>query len=141
MTLTQDQLVYGTLASLTIIVFVYHHCGFTNIRDCYKLWFTRAYWTNYNIVDAVSWLAKAAIIIPGLIFGIQVWQLYWFALLTSATLIWASYKRVSPTVVGFNTIWCWISCVVLAQHLVPWFSEPRPEKSAKRDTVNKIFTA
>jgi hypothetical protein len=23
-----------------------------------------------------------------------------------------------PTLVGFNTIWVWISCMVLAQHLV-----------------------
>jgi hypothetical protein len=23
-----------------------------------------------------------------------------------------------PTLVGFNTIWAWISCMVLAQHLV-----------------------
>jgi hypothetical protein len=23
-----------------------------------------------------------------------------------------------PTLVGFNTIWVWISCMVLAQHLI-----------------------
>jgi hypothetical protein len=23
-----------------------------------------------------------------------------------------------PTLVGFNTIWAWISCMVLAQHLI-----------------------
>jgi hypothetical protein len=23
-----------------------------------------------------------------------------------------------PTLVGFNTIWVWLSCMVLAQHLV-----------------------
>jgi hypothetical protein len=48
----------------------------------------------------------------------QIWELYWIALLTSVGLIWASNKKVLPTLVGFNTIWAWISCMVLAQHLV-----------------------
>jgi hypothetical protein len=82
------------------------------------MWLTKEYWTSYNIVDAFSWLAKAAIIIPGLIFGIQIWELYWIALITSVGLVWASYKRLSPTVLAFNTIWAWISCMVLAQHLI-----------------------
>jgi hypothetical protein len=33
-------------------------------------------------------------------------------------LIWASEKKLLPTLVGFNTIWAWISCMVLSQHLV-----------------------
>jgi hypothetical protein len=28
------------------------------------------------------------------------------------TLIWASEKKLLPTLVGFNTIWVWISCMV-----------------------------
>ena len=83
-----------------------------------KLAEVKEYWTNYNIIDALSWLAKAIIIIPGLIWGIQIWELYWIALATSVALIWSSYKRASPNVVAFNTIWCWISCMVLAQHLL-----------------------
>ena len=116
--MTAYQILLATIAWAIIVVVVYSHCNWTNIRACYSMWFTREYWTDYNIVDALSWLAKAIIIIPGLIFGVQIWQLYWIALITSAALIWASYKRISPTVVGFNTIWCWISCMVLAQHLV-----------------------
>jgi len=116
--MTLEQILSATLACLLLVSAAYSHCGWANIGSCYRLWFTRDYWTSYNIVDALSWLAKAMIIIPGLIFGLQIWQLYWIALATSLALIWASYKRTSPTVVGFNTIWCWISCMVLAQHLL-----------------------
>jgi hypothetical protein len=77
----------------------------------------REYWTNYNLVEAVSWLAKAMIIVPGLIFGLQIWWLYFIALITSMALIWASNRKLLPTLVGFNTLWIWISCMVLAQHI------------------------
>jgi len=97
---------------------VYNHIGFKNIKDCYSMWFTKEYWTDYNRVEFASWTAKAIIIIPGLIFGLQIWWLYFLTLATSLSLIWASNKKLLPTLVGFNTIWVWISCMVLAQHLV-----------------------
>lgn len=78
----------------------------------------KKYWTNYNIVEAVSWIAKAIIIVPGLIFGLQIWQLYFASLLTSALLIWASYKKLLPTLVGFNTLWIWLSMMVIAQNFM-----------------------
>ena len=81
------------------------------------MWFTKSYWTNYNVIEALSWLTKAVIIVPGLIFGMQVWWLYLFALATSMTLIWASNKKLLPTLVGFNSLWIWISCMVLVQHI------------------------
>lgn len=108
---------HGTLAFLLIITVAYLGCGWQNILNCYKMWFNRAYWTNYNIVEALSWATKASIIIPGLIFGIQIWWFYFFALFTSVTLIWASHKKALPSLVAFNTIWVWIACVVLAQNL------------------------
>jgi hypothetical protein len=87
-------------------------------QQSYGMWFTREYWTDYNTVEFVSWLAKAIIIIPGLIFGISLWWLYFLTLATSLTLIWASNKKFLPTLVGFNTMWTWLSLMVLAQHLV-----------------------
>lgn len=101
-----------------IIAIVYTHSGWKNIRDCYAMWFQKEYWTNYNVIEAVSWLTKAAIIVPGLIFGIHIWQLYFIALITSATLIWASNKKLLPTLVGFNTLWIWLSLMVLFQHII-----------------------
>jgi hypothetical protein len=112
------QVLSACLAWLVLIALVYRHITFTKIKECYGMWFTKEYWTNYNTVEFASWAAKAIIIIPGLIFGIQLWWLYFFTLATSLTLIWASEKKLLPTLVGFNTIWVWISCMVLAQHLI-----------------------
>ncbi len=116
--MTLEQIIFALLSFAVLIFLVYKHVGFSNVKECYRLWFTRAYWTDYNIVEAASWLTKAVIIVPGLIFGIQLWWLYFFTLLTSLTLIWASNKKLLPTLVGFNTLWVWISCMVLAQHLI-----------------------
>ncbi len=116
--MTDIQIISACLAFLALCGIVYHHTGWKNIKDCYGMWFTKEYWTNYNTVEFLSWAAKAVIIIPGLIFGIQIWWLYFLTLFTSLTLIWASNKKLLPTLVGFNTIWAWISCMVLAKNLV-----------------------
>ena len=116
--MNEVQIVSACLAFLVLCGLVYHHIGFDKMKECYGMWFTKAYWTDYNTVEFLSWFAKATIIIPGLIFGVTLWWLYFFTLATSLTLIWASEKKLLPTLVGFNTIWAWISCMVLAQHLV-----------------------
>lgn len=116
--MTIEQILFAVMTWLLLIIIVYAHSGWKNIRHCYGMWFTKEYWTNYNIVEFVSWLAKAIIIIPGLIFGIQMWWLYFLTLATSLTLIWASNKKLLPTLVGFNTMWAWLSLMVISQHLV-----------------------
>lgn len=100
-----------------LIAVVYTYIGWNKIKHCYAMWFEKSYWTDFNIIEALSWITKAIIIIPGLIFGIEVWWLYFFTLITSITLIWASNKKLLPTLVGFNTIWIWLSCMVLARSL------------------------
>ena len=109
---------YATLIWFLLISIVYTHTRWTEIKRVYKMWLTKEYWTNYNIVEGLSWLTKAIIIVPGLIFGISFWWLYFFTLITSLSLIWASNKKLLPTLVAFNTLWSWISCMVLAQHLI-----------------------
>ena len=99
--MTTTQIIVASVVWAILLGVAYSHSGWTAIKDCYKMWFT-----------------KAVIIIPGLIFGIQIWWLYFLTLGTSLTLIWASNKKLLPTLVGFNTIWAWISCMVLAQHLI-----------------------
>lgn len=116
--MTIEQIFWATAAWALFTAVVYTHSSWRAIRDCYLMWFRRSYWTNYNIVEALSWIAKAIIIVPGLIFGVQIWQLYIVALITSMTLIWASNQKLLPTLVGFNTLWIWLACMVLAQHLV-----------------------
>lgn len=117
-TMTLEQVLFACVTAVLLIAIVYRHSGWDKIKSCYGMWFTREYWTNYNVVEFASWLAKAVIIIPGLIFGIQLWWLYFFTLITSLTLIWASNKKLLPTLVGFNTMWTWLSLMVLAQHLI-----------------------
>ena len=117
-TVTLNHILIATFLWTIAIAVVYGHSGYEKIRDCYKMWLTKEYWTNYNIVEGLSWLTKAIIIVPGLIFGISFWWLYFFTLITSLSLIWASNKKLLPTLVAFNTLWSWISCMVLAQHLI-----------------------
>jgi hypothetical protein len=116
--MTLTQIILATLAWAVLTAIVYTHSNWGKIRDCYGMWFKREYWTDYNIVEALSWVTKAIIIVPGLIFGLQIWWLFFLTLITSLTLIWASNKKLLPTLVGFNTLWVWISCMVLAQHLI-----------------------
>ena len=109
---------WGTLVAASLIALLYTLCGLNNIVDCYRLWIRRSYWTPYNIVEGISWGAKAIIIVPGLVFGYQLWWAYWITLITSLGLIWASNRKLLPTLVGFNSLWVWISCVVLARNLL-----------------------
>jgi hypothetical protein len=115
--MTQEQIIFAILGWLILTGIVYTITGWRKVLECYRLWFTREYWTDYNIIEAVSWIAKATIIVPGLIFGIQIWQLYFIALFTSVTLIWASNRKLLPTLVGFNTLWIWLSMMVIAQNI------------------------
>ena len=116
-TMTQEQIAFAIISWLVLTSIVYTITGWRKVAECYRMWFTRAYWTDYNIIEAASWIAKAIIIIPGLIFGIQIWQFYFIALFTSMTLIWASNKKLLPTLVGFNTLWIWLSMMVIAQNI------------------------
>jgi hypothetical protein len=115
--MTIEQILFAIACWIILTSVVYTITGWSKVAECYKLWFTREYWTNYNVIEAISWLAKATIIVPGLIFGIQFWQLYFIALITSMTLIWASNKKLLPTLVGFNTLWIWLSVMVIAQNI------------------------
>ena len=116
--MTTNQVLIASCVWAVLVSIAYTHSNWSKILDCYKMWFTKEYWTDYNKVEFASWLAKVIIIVPGLIFGIQIWWLYFLTLCTSLTLIWASNKKLLPTLVGFNTVWAWISCMVLAQHLI-----------------------
>jgi hypothetical protein len=83
------------------------------------MFLVKNYWTDYNIIEFCAWFAKAIIIIPGLIFGIEIWQFHFLTLLTSSLLIWASMKKDLPTLIAFNTIWICISLTILVRHLIP----------------------
>jgi|TARA_E500000178_G_scaffold114832_1_gene114864 hypothetical protein len=103
---------------LVITTLVYARVGFVNIANSYRMWFEEGYWVNYNIVEALAWLAKAAVILPGLIWQKEIWELHIITLLTSALLIWVSERKLLPTMVAFNTLWIGLSSVVIVRNLV-----------------------
>jgi len=107
--ITIEPIIIGIL----ITIVLYYVIGFDSINDCYSNWFKRSYWTNYNIVEAISWFSKAIIIIPGLIFKIEVTVFYFITLVTSISLIWASNRKLLPTLVAFNTLWIFLSLIIL----------------------------
>lgn len=75
------------------------------------------YWTNYNTIEFAAWMAKAIIIVPGLIFGIELWYMHFLTLLTSSLLIWASMRKSLPTLIVFNTVWIIISLTIILKHI------------------------
>jgi len=116
--MTLSQTFAATGLWFIIVSVCYTHCKWSNVRDCYLMLFKREYWKPYNTIEFVSWVAKAIIIIPGLVFHYDIWQLYYLTLITSVALIWASREKSLPTLVGFNTMWAWLSLAVLSQHLL-----------------------
>jgi hypothetical protein len=81
------------------------------------MYWSKRYWTDYNIIELSAWMAKAVIIIPGLLFGIEIWELHFLTLFTSSLLIWASMKKSLPTLILFNTLWICISLTVIIDNL------------------------
>jgi len=99
------------------ISLLYSIIGTNKIVDRYKMYLSKEYWTDYNTIEFASWMAKAIIIVPGLIFGIELWYMHFLTLATSSALIWASMRKSLPTLILFNTIWICISLTVIIRHL------------------------
>lgn len=105
------------LTFLIAIIFLYSIIGWKKIFDRYRMYRKKDYWTDYNVIELCAWMAKAIIIIPGLIFGIELWYMHILTLLTSSLLIWASMRKSLPTLILFNTIWICISLTIIIRHL------------------------
>ena len=103
---------------LVITLLVYARAGFSKIVSSYGMWLEPGYWVNYNIVEGLAWVAKAAVILPGLIWQKEIWQLHIITLVTSALLIWVSERKLLPTMVAFNTLWIGLSSIVVARNIL-----------------------
>lgn len=97
---------------------LFYLIGYKRIWDKITMFNNKEYWTDYNTIEFLAWMAKAAIIIPGLIFGIEIWWLHLLTLATSSLLIWASMRKSLPTLIVFNTIWIIISLTIITRHLI-----------------------
>lgn len=105
---------------LTYIIFItllYYIVGYKKIWERLLMFKSKEYWTDYNVIEFLSWMAKAIIIVPGLIFGIELWYMHFLTLTTSSLLIWASMRKSLPTLIVFNTIWIVISLTILIKNL------------------------
>ena len=105
------------LSYILAIVLLYSYIGWGRIWNKILMYGDKKYWTDYNTIELMAWSAKAIIIIPGLIFGIEIWQLHFLTLLTSSLLIWASMKKSLPTLILFNTLWICISLTIIVKNI------------------------
>jgi hypothetical protein len=109
---------------VTFIIFLvltgglYLAIGAKKIFERYALFLKKDYWTDYNTIEFFAWFAKAAIIIPGLVLGQEIWWLHFLTLATSSLLIWASMRKSLPTLIAFNTLWIGISLTVIIRNII-----------------------
>lgn len=103
---------------ITFIGLLFYFIGYGRIKDKILMYKYKSYWTDYNVIEFSAWMAKAAIIVPGLVFGKEIWWLHFLTLLTSSLLIWASMKKSLPTLIVFNTLWIIISLTIILKHLL-----------------------
>ena len=113
-----DPYIVAALLAAVLTAIVYSVVGWQPIMACMKMWGRRDYWTGYNTVEFLAWATKAAVIVPGLVFGIEIWWLHILTLGTSVALIWASMKKLLPTLVAFNTLWIFLSMTVIVRQLM-----------------------
>lgn len=106
-----------TVTFLFTVGLLYWAIGHRKIWDRYLMFFKKEYWTDYNTVEFAAWMAKALIIVPGLVFGKEIWWLHFFTLITSSLLIWASMRKSLPTLIAFNTLWIGISLTIILRNL------------------------
>ena len=57
--MTLEQIIIGTLTWGILISICHYRITWRKVRECYGMWFTKEYWTDYNTVEFVSWFAKA----------------------------------------------------------------------------------
>jgi len=89
---------------------------FNDFKIVSKRFFEKSYWTKVNKIEALSFGTKIAIIFPGLLFGVQFWWLYVFALLSSTALIVTSTIKTLPTIIWFNIAWCILASASILKH-------------------------
>jgi hypothetical protein len=83
----------------------------------------KSYWNKANTVEFFAFMTKVIIIVPGLLFGIQFWWLYMFALASSLALIWTSTIKTLPGIIVFNMIWVLLASTAILNHFFGFLSK------------------
>jgi hypothetical protein len=110
--------VINLIVYITFIFLLYLLIGPKKIYQKLLMYFDKTYWTDYNTIEFAAWMAKAAIIVPGLVFGKEIWWLHFLTLCTSSLLIWASMRKSLPTLIVFNTLWIVISLTIILRNIL-----------------------
>lgn len=116
--MTLYQIFIAIVSCVLLVGITYYLTGWEKVKNCLLMWVSSNYWTNYNFVEATSYLSKMAIIISQVLFYTTVWWFYLITLISSLLLIWASNQKLLPTMVWFNTAWVAVSCLVLARTFI-----------------------
>ena len=106
------------LVYIAFIAMLFGFIGYKKIWNKLLMYTDREYWINYNTIEFTAWMAKAAIIVPSLVFGKEIWWLHFLTLLTSSLLIWASMRKSLPTLIVFNTLWIIISLTIILRNIL-----------------------
>jgi hypothetical protein len=88
----------------------------TQWLEALKTMLDREYWNRANTIEFFAFVVKAGIIIPGLLFGKEIWWLYIFALISSLGLIWSSTVKTIPTLIWFNILWSTLAITYMLKH-------------------------
>jgi hypothetical protein len=86
--------------------------------DSIKTMKNKKYWNKANTVEFFAFMTKIVIIVPGLLFGMQWWWLYIFALVSSISLVWTSTVKTLPTVIIFNLMWSCLAITAITKYWI-----------------------
>lgn len=111
-------MIINLLVYILFITMLFGVIGYKKIWNKILMYTDKEYWTNYNTIEFTAWMAKAAIIVPGIVFGKEIWWLHFLTLLTSSLLIWASMRKSLPTLIIFNTLWIVISLTIILRNVL-----------------------
>ena len=78
----------------------------------------KSYWNKTNIIEFWAFSTKLIIIFPGLLFGVQFWWLYIFALVSSIILVFTSTIKTLPTIIYFNIGWSILAAAALVKYFI-----------------------
>ena len=78
----------------------------------------KEYWNKVNAIEFWAFSTKLAIIFPGLLFGVQWWWLYIFALVSSLALVLTSTVKTLPTIIYFNIGWSILASAAIIKHFI-----------------------
>ena len=92
--------------------------NFKEIKDVSGQLAKRSYWTKVNAIEFWAFSTKLAIIFPGLLFGVQLWWLYIFALASSLALVLTSTVKTLPTIIYFNIGWSILASAAIIKHFI-----------------------